>query len=72
MTVAAFFSGLFAIFEAIPILRDGFLSALSLYYQSKIDAAKVQRTDGAKELENAKTPEEVQKALGNIIRGRTV
>lgn len=72
MTLVAFFKGLFSIAEAVPILRDGFLAALSEYYQIKIDKAKEARTQGAKELENAKTPDEIQKALSNIVRGRAV
>lgn len=72
MTISAFFAGLFAIFEAVPILRDGFLAALHLYFEKKIEAAREQRTEGGKELENAKTIEEYQKALGTIIRGKSV
>lgn len=72
MTFAAFFKGLFAIAEAVPVIRDGFYAALSEFYQRKMDAAKQQRNAGLKELKSAETPEQIQKALSIIIRGKSL
>lgn len=63
-------TGIFAFFESVPILRDAFREALFSYYQDQVNKAKAQRTEGFEEYAKAKTPDEFQSALGNIIRGR--
>jgi len=68
MSLTAIFTGIFAVFKSIPIVRDAFHAALSLYYQDMVDTARRNRTAGSKEYENAKTPEEYQAALGIIVR----
>ena len=70
MTLTAFIAGIFAIAEAIPILRDALWDAISLYYMKKIEMAKVHRNEAIEELKKAETPEQYQAALGNIVRNR--
>lgn len=65
-----FFTGFFAVMEAVPIIRDAFMAALSLYYSAKIEKAKKERHEAVSDLERAVTIEEISKALGRIIRNR--
>lgn len=70
MTLVSFFTGLFAVAEAVPVIRDAFHAAIGLYYAKKIEAANKERSDGIKDLEKAKSLEDIQSALGRIVRNR--
>lgn len=65
-----FFTGFFAVMEAVPIVRDAFMAALSLYYSAKIEKAKRERHEAVKDLEKAQNVDEIALALGRIIRAR--
>lgn len=65
-----FFTGLFAVMEAVPIIRDAFMSALSLYYSAKIEKAKRERHEAVLDLEKATNADEIAEALSRIIRNR--
>lgn len=70
MSLVGFITGVFAIAEAIPVIRDAFHSAVSMYYAQKIAKATAERNGAVDDLSKAKTKEEIQKALGRIVRAR--
>ena len=70
MSIVAFISGLFAVAEAVPILRDALHSAISLYYAQKIAKSTKERADAIQILKDSNSVEEIQAALGRIVRAR--
>ena len=70
MTLVSIFTGIFAIAEAVPILRDAFHSAVSMYYAKKIAESTKERKDAIDELNKAKSVQEIQNAVGRIVRAR--
>lgn len=70
MTITAVISGIFAIFESIPIMRDALYAAIDMRIAARVEAARQGRIGGYNELQTAKTSEEALAALGNIIRSR--
>lgn len=70
MSLVTIFTGIFAIAEAVPVLRDAFHSAISMYYAKKIAEATKERTDAIDDLSKAKDVQAIQNALGRIVRAR--
>ena len=70
MSLTAIFTGIFAVMEAIPILRDAFHAAMSLYYAKKIETATRERSEAVEEFKKADTLEQVESAFFKIINNR--
>lgn len=70
MTITAIISGIFAIFEAVPIMRDALYAAIDGVVARRVEAARQGRIGGYDELTKAQTPEQILAALGNIVRNR--